>query len=375
MALVPTKVSSFSYNDLVKDSGRGLMAIDKSMIPESVRTEIDSAMSQIDLVNQSSITTYGTSSQTGVSNISKSILSGVKTGSAGDVGTALTGLVKNIKSIDMDSIKGNRTGNFITKLFDKIKDPLQTFMIHQQDVSKNIEVITKDLMTKRQELITSSQTLDKMYDQNLQAFRNLQVFIVAGLMKLNEERGGRLVELQAIAESSKDPADVQAYEDYRQCLNRLEKRVHDMAMSRSIAMLTGPAIRQSQANANMLAEELQNSVLTAIPLFEQSVVLSIEAYRQEKAIDAQKMVTGMVNDMLVSNSEKLKTTTIAVAKMSQETMIRFETVAKMQENLLSSIDAVAQIEVEGKKKRADDMAQLSAKENELMTRVSQRTIS
>lgn len=373
MALVPTKVASFDLSSAIVESNGQVNVVDKSLIPSDVMAEVNKSMATINFKDQTSLTNFGADAQKSMASASAGILATVKTKDTGDVGTMLTGLVKNIKDIDCKSLGKSADKGFIGNLFNRIKDPLQTFMIKQKSVFDNIDVIVKDLEKKRGELITSIKTLDGMYDKNLEYFKGLQIAIVAGFVKLREERETVLAELEAKATETKDPSDIQKFTDYKNLLTRFEKRLHDMVTARHVAMLTGPSIRTMQNNNALLAEEIQNSILTAVPALQQQIVLAIEAYKSRQALESQKLIKDTTNDLLKSNSELLKQTSIEVATMAQQTLIEFDTVVTMQENLLSSIDSVKQIEEEGRKKREAEVQQLIQKENELKDRIMKQT--
>ena len=363
--LQPTKVASFDISSAIKEENGQMVVCDRNQLPADVSSEVDKAIATISFNNQTSITNYGTEAQKNISALSSSILAAVKTKDTGEVGGLLTGLVKNIKDIDCKSLSGKSTKGFLEKLFSKITDPLETFVVKQRSVSANIEVVAKDLDKKRLELLESVKLLDKMYMQTGMMFKNLQIYIIAGFMKLKEERDTNLKQLEEKATDTKDNADIQAFEDYRKTLDRFEKRLHDMTIARHVALLQGPQIRMMQHNNTLLAEEIQNSILNAIPAWQQAMVLAIEAYKTRDAMETQKLVKSTVNDLLKQNSEMLKTTSIEVSKMAQETLIEFETVVAMQDNLLSSIDSIKQIEAEGQKKRESNTQLLLAKETEL----------
>ena len=367
--LQPTKVASFDISSAVHEENGQMIVCSRNQLPSDIGGEVDKAMATITFDNQTAITNYGTDAQKNISALSSNILSTVKTKDTGEVGLLLTGLVKNIKDIDCKSLSGSSDRGFIGNLFAKITDPLQTFVTKQKSVSANIETVAKDLDKKRTELIASVQMLDKMYEQTVVYFKSLQVYLIAGFMKLRDEREGKLKVLEAKAVETKDNADIQAFEDYRKTLDRFEKRLHDMTVARHVALLQGPQIRQMQHNSTLLAEEIQNSILNAIPAWQQQMVLAIEQFKARKAMESQKLVKDTVNDILKSNSEMLKTTSIEVSKMAQQTLIEFDTVVAMQENLLSSIDQIKQIEEEGRKKRESEVQQLIAKENELKDRI------
>jgi uncharacterized protein YaaN involved in tellurite resistance len=174
----------------------------------------------------------------------------------------------------------------------------------------------------------------------------------------------KLAELEAKATQTQDHVDIQAFNDYKGTLDRFEKRLSDMIMTRHIAVMQGPQIRMSQNNASILAEEIQNSILNVIPAYQQQLVIAIEQFKAKKAVESQKLLRTTVNDLLVQNSNMLKTTSIEVAQLAQQGMIEFETVVKMQDNLIQSIESIKQIEKEGQERRRQEAIQLQQKEHE-----------
>ena len=358
------------YNSLTNDSSGTVVCARMQDLPPEIANEVRTASATINFADQNSITNYGVACQSNLSSVSNQILANAKTADTGEVGGLLTNMVKGIKDIDVSDLSGKPKKGFFG-FIKKITDPIDVFMIKQKSVSENIEAIAKDLDKKRTELLQSVNTLDQMYNSNLEHFKSLQVYIYAGFQQLEIERSGRLKELENIANTSKTHEDIQVHEDYRKTLDRFEKRLSDMVMNRHIALLTGPSIRMMQNNASTLAEEIQNSILNVIPSWKTQMVLAIEGYKARKAVESQKLIKDTVNDLYAKNAEMLKTTTIEVAKIAQSGVIEFDTVVKMQESLISSIEAVKQIEAEGAQKRKEQVKMLQQKEAEFNAKLMQ----
>lgn len=357
---------SFDIGRIVSEQDGKVITTDANLLPTNVLEQVNQISSAIKF-DQTAISNYGVACQSNISALSQTILSTVKTKDSGEIGVMLTGLVRNIQGIDTSDLTKKKT--WLSNISDKMFNPLQSFITKQKSISANINNVAKDLDAKRVTLLESVKTLDKMYDSTVESFKSLQLYIYAGFNRLEIERDTVLKDLEAKSLETKDQSDVQKFVDYQKTLDRFEKRLHDMMIARHISLLQGPGIRVCQHNNTMLAEEIQNSILNAIPAWEQSIVLGIESYKSKQAIDAQKLMKTAINDILRSNSELLKQNSIDVATMAQETLIDIETVNIMQDNLLGGIDAVKQIELEGKKARQNEMTMLVAKEKELRDRL------
>jgi uncharacterized protein YaaN involved in tellurite resistance len=212
--------------------------------------------------------------------------------------------------------------------------------------------------------------LDQLYEKNLEYLKDLDLFIAAGIMKLEELRAARLPELEAAAKASNDPADAQKLNDFNQFLVRFEKKLHDLKLSRMIAIQTAPQVRLIQNNDQALVEKIQSSILTTIPLWKNQIVIAISLLRQRKALGVQKAVTDATNELLTKNSEMLKAGSVAVAAETERGIVEIETLKKVNDDLISTIEETIRIQEDGKAKRAQAETELRQLESDLKNKLA-----
>lgn len=323
------EISTEQAKNLLKISSEKNASIDN--LPVELKEEVLRIKDSINLSESITITSYGSDCQKNISELSDQILSNVKTKDVGEVGNLLTELIKTIQETDVKSLSGET--NFFMKLFTKIKDPINSFMIKNENLSDNIKKVSKDLIYQRDTLIESVNTLDQLFETSRVYFEDLQKYIMAGRIKIQEETI-KLELLKKTAEETNFLEDVQAYEDLKRSIDRFEKRLHDMELTKEVIFLQAPQIRQMQSNNEMLIAEIDNSVVNAIPAWQQSIVMAVEGYRANKGMEMQLGLRRVLNKSLENTSSMLKDTTIEVAKMNQRGLIDISTIETMQKNLL-----------------------------------------
>lgn len=322
----------------------------------------------IDITDSNAVIQYGVGAQSKISSFADTILTEIRAKDAGYVGETLTGLVTTIKDVDVGSL-GESGG--LGKLFGGIKRKIEKFFTRYQKLSTQIDRIVGELDTARMNLLKDVTMLDSLFEKNLEYLGELDVLIAAGQVKIEQIRTMVLPEMQKKAEESGDPLDAQAFQDMHQLLNRFEKKIHDMLLSRMISLQTGPQIRLIQNNNQTLIEKIQSSILNTIPLWKNQIVIAISLFRQKKALEVQREVTNTTNDLLAKNSEMLKQGSIDTAKESERGIVEIETLQKVNDDLISTIEETLKIQQEGREKRAAAEQQLVQMEGELKARLTQ----
>jgi uncharacterized protein YaaN involved in tellurite resistance len=324
---------------------------------------------QINLTDTQSVIQYGVGAQTKIAGFADTILAEIRNKDAGYVGDALGGLLGKIKEVDVGSL--GTGGSFLEKvpILGGFVSSVKKFITRYEKISVQIEKIIMELETARMNLLRDITMLDTYYEKNREYLRELDIIIAAGGMKIEEVRAAVLPELKAKAEASNDPMDAQRFQDMNQLVNRFEKKLHDMKLSRMIAIQAGPQVRLVQGNNQMLVEKIQSSILTTIPLWKNQIVIAISLMRQKKALELQKEVTDRTNELLKKNAEMLKEGSLGVARESERGIVEIETLKQVNNDLISTIEETLKIQREGKDKRRLAEEELVKMENELKTRL------
>jgi uncharacterized protein YaaN involved in tellurite resistance len=338
--------------------------------PQSVAT-LDAASRQkvaeiekeIDITDSQVIIEYGVGAQKEISNFSDTVLDTIRSKDSGYVGEILTDLVLKVKDLDIDSLgKGG--------LFSSLKTRFARFMAKYEKLSVQIEHIVDELDKTKMQLLRDITLLDAMYDKNATYLHELDLFILAGSNKLAELNDNIVPEMKAKADKSGDPLDAQNVQDFLQLVDRFEKKLHDLRLSRTIAIQAGPQLRIIQANDNSLVEKIQSSLLNTIPLWKNQIVIAISLYRQQNALKLQKEVTDTTNELLKKNSQMLHDNSVAVATETQRGIVDMETLKKVNADLLSTIDDTLRIQADGRVKRAQAEQELAQMEQELKAKLT-----
>lgn len=323
---------------------------------------------QIPVGNYESILTYGANAQTELSRFSHQMLDHVQRKDIGPVGDVLKDLMDKLNELDPEELhQGKKSGIF--KFFSRVSRSLQELMTKYQKLSTQIDRIGIQLEHSKAGLVEDVHMLDKLYEQNKIYFQALNIYIAAAEMKKEEIVSEMLPKLKQKAESSQDQMDVQEFNDLNQFVDRLEKRIYDLQLSRQITIQTAPQIRMIQQTNQTLAEKIQSSIMTAIPLWKNQIAIALTLNNQRKAVEAQKQVTKTTNDLLLKNSEMLKMNTIETAKENERGLVEIETLKKTQENLISTIEETLQIQADGREKRKAAEIEISKMEEDLKNRL------
>jgi len=320
---------------------------------------------RIDITDSETVLKYGNAAQNKISQFSDRILEDVKTKDTGAISDMLSRLVTELKGFNPDEKKG---GGFFG-LFKKAASDLTQMKAKFDKIEVNITEIVKTLQEHQKQLVSDSQMLDGLYSENDQYYHELTLYIIAGELKLKKLREEDLPPLLAKAQETADPADAQAANDFAQLIDRFEKRVHDLKLTRMVSVQMGPQIRLMQSNDNILAERIQSTIANTIPLWKSQMVIALGMKHAEDALHAQKAVTDMTNELLRSNAEKLKTGTIETAREAERGIIDMETIRVANTSLIDTLTEVQKIQREGAQKRAEASIELGRLEKELRDKI------
>jgi uncharacterized protein YaaN involved in tellurite resistance len=334
---------------------------DEDILTEAERRQVDALAKQINLRDTNGILQYGAGTQKKMSDFSDAALATVKTRDLGEVGEMLTGVINNLEEFDPNE---KEEGGFFG-LFKKPKKKLDDIKVQYDKANVNVEKVAKALQEHQVVLMKDIATLDKMYASNLIYYKELTMYILAGKKAIDNLKNGELAELRAKAERSGLSEDAQAVRDLEDQINRFEKKIHDLELTRTIAIQTAPQIRLIQSADTMMVEKIQSTIVNTIPLWKNQMVLALGIEDSTKAAKAEAAVTEMTNKLLNSNAEKLKVATIETAKASERGIVDMETLRKTNESLISTLDEVARIQDEGRTKRREAEAELANLEREL----------
>ena len=333
-------------------------------IPEVVLTPqeqkmVDDFASQIDITNTQMVMQYGAGSQKKIADFSESALNNVRTKDMGEIGQMLTDVVTQLKDFDEPEEKG------FLGIFKKGSNKLEIMKVKYDKAENNINKICKVMESHQVTLLKDAAMLDKMYELNLNYFKELSMYILAGKQKLTQARTSELPALLNKAEQSGLPEDTQAANDYASMCERFEKKIYDLELTRTISMQMAPQIRLIQSNDTAMSEKIQSTLVNTIPLWKSQMVIAIGLNHSAEAARAQKEVTDMTNALLKKNAEALKTATIETARESERGIVDIETLTATNQTLISTLDEVLKIQEDGRTKRRNAEQELLRIENEM----------
>ena len=318
----------------------------------------------IDITDTQMVLQYGAGAQKKIADFSETALNTVKTKDLGEVGTMLTSVVSELKGFDVEKESKGFLG-----LFKKGGAQVATLKAKYDKAEVNIDKICKVMEDHQVTLLKDVAMLDKMYDTNLSYFKDLTLYIMAGKEKLEEARNVELPKLLKKAEESGLPEDSQAAKDYAAKVDRFEKKIYDLELTRNISMQMAPQIRLIQNNDTTMSEKIQSTLVNTIPLWKSQMVIAIGLDHSSEAAKAEKEVTDMTNALLQKNAEALKLATVESAKQSERGIVDIETLTKTNEMLISTLDEVMQIQAEGRTKRAEAETELARIEDEMKNKL------
>lgn len=328
------------------------------LTPEEQKMVNDFA-AKIDIENTNQILQYGAGTQKKMADFSDTALENVKTQDLGEIGELISNVVGELKDFDVQE-EGKFFG-FFRKQTSKIENLKNKY----DKAQANVEKITDSLQQHQVRLMKDSAMLDKMYEQNLNYFKELTMYILAGKKKLEETRNGKLAEMKNKAALSGLPEDAQAARDLDEKCSRFEKKLHDLELTRTIAMQTAPQIRLIQNNDTVMVEKIQTTIVNTIPLWKSQMVLALGIAHSAEAAQAQRQVTDITNELLRKNAETLHMATVETAKESERGIVDLETLQKTNADLIQTLDDVMRIQMEGCQKRQAAEMEMHRMEEEL----------
>ena len=334
--------------------------IDESMLTEAERKMVDDFSKKIDITDTQLVLQYGSAAQKSVASFSESALSSVRTKDLGEVGDTLSDLVVELKDFGEEEDKGGIFG-----FFKKAGNKMETMKAQYSKAEANVEKITRELEQHQVRLMKDIAMFDQMYELNLKYYKELTMYIIAGKKRLAEVRANDVEELRKKAEASGAAEDAQAYNDMVQMCDRFEKKLHDLELTRMVSIQMGPQTRMLQNNDMLMVEKIQSSLVNTIPLWKSQMVLALGLENSRKATAAQSAVTNATNELLKKNADMLKMGTVAAAKEAERSIIDIETLQHTNQQLISTLDEVIQIQKDGAQKRREAEVELGRIEGEL----------
>ena len=334
----------------------------ETLSPEE-KAKVQSIKDGIDLTDSSTPLSFGAPAQREIAQFSDSILAKVRSKDAGEVGTLLNDLVIKVKGFDVTKKSGGFLSNLpiIGSLVNKADDMMQGY----EKLSTQVEKIQAGLENSKVKMMEDVVMFDTLYQKNLDYFKDLQLYIRAGEEKLDEMRTITLPKLKAQASASGDPMAVQVVNDFEQSVDRFEKKIHDLKLSKTLAIQTAPQIRLIQNNDRVLIDRVQSAIYHTIPLWKNQMVIALGLTRQKETIELQRAVSDATNDLLKRNAEMLKQNSIYTAKANERGIVDIDTVKKVNEDLISTIEETLRIQREGRQKRQAAEKELVAIEGRL----------
>lgn len=340
--------------------------IDEANLSEVERQTVNEFSSKIDIMESNTVLQYGSAAQKKVSDFSDTALNNVRTKDLGEIGTLLSDLVVELKEYDANETEKK---GFFASLFDKGGDSVTKFKAKYDKAEVNVEKVAKMLEDHQITLLKDIALLDELYARNQQNTKELTMYILAGKKRVNEIRENELPELTKKAKESGLPEDAQAANDLEQACVRFEKKLYDLELTRQISIQMAPQIRLVQNNDTLMTEKIQSTLVNTIPLWKNQIVLALGISHSKEAMEAQREVTDMTNTLLKKNAETLHQATVDTAKESERGIVDLETLQHTNEQLISTLEEVQQIQKDGREKRAQAEQELAKIENELTNKL------
>ena len=328
---------------------------------EEEQQMIDSFSKQIDITDANLVFSYGAAAQQNISQFSDAALKNVKTKDLDEIGDAIADLVTELRGFDADEEESKGFFGF----FKKQRDNVTTMKAKYDETEVNVNKIVEALEGHQIQLLKDIAMLDRLYDQNLTYFKELSMYIVAGKKRLEEFRANEMKAAYDKAEASGLPEDAQAAKDLSDKADRFEKKLYDLELTRNISIQMAPQIRMIQSSNQLMAEKIQTSIVNTIPLWKNQMVMALGIAHTQKAMEAQRSVTDLTNELLKKNAEKLHMASVESAKEAERGIIDIETLKHTNKMLIDTMDEVLNIQQTGREKRRAAEQELATIENEL----------
>ena len=337
----------------------------KPVFTEEEQAQIDEFSHKIDLTDTSMVFQYGAAAQKNIADFSDAALNNVRSKDLGEVGDMISGLVTQLRSFNVDDEDKGGIFGFLKKKIDKV----QLLKNRYDDVEVNVNKLVSELENHQVVLLKDIATMDQLYEMNLTYFKELSMYIAAGKEALDNFRATTLQEARDRAQASGLPEDAQAASDIAAQADRFEKKIFDLELTRNVAIQMAPQIRLLQNNNQMMAEKIQSTIVNTIPLWKSQMVLALGLQHSQSALEAERSVTNLTNDLLRANAEKLHQGSVEIAKESERGVIDIETLMETNQKLIQTMDEVLTIQQEGRQKRRDAEKELANIEQQLKNKM------
>ncbi len=321
--------------------------------------QIKAVADKIDITDSNAVLSYGASAQRKVSDFADGALQSVRTKDMGETGQVLTSLLVELKS------NGEEKKSFFGKLFGSAEKNFERLKTQYTTTEANIDRIVKLLEEHEEQLLKDIVQLDRLYDKNKLYFKEVSMYIEAGKLAIEKAKNETLPELEAKARETGSVEDAQAAQDYADMITRFEKKIYDLELSRTVCLQSAPEIRMVQNSDTIMSEKIRSTIVNVIPMWKTQMVLALNNYHTQKAIEAQQAVTEATNEMLKKNAESLHQNTVNTAKASERGIVDIETLQHTNQELITAIDEIIQIQEDGKVARAEAEKELARIEQEL----------
>lgn len=335
--------------------------LEMSKLSPAEQAAVRAFSEQIDITNSTQVMNYGGAAQKNISEFSDAALASVRTKDLGEVGDMLGNLVVELKGLNFD--ENEKKG--IKGLFKKATNNIASLKAQYDKAEINVDKIVESLEKHEVILLKDISMMDKMYDQNAAYLTELNMYILAGKLKIEQLRNVELAEKLRKAEESGDPVDAQAANDFANLIGRFEKKIHDLELTRMIAIQMAPQIRMVQNNDQLMAEKIRSSINNTIPLWKNQMVMALSLYHSEQAMKAQREVTDVTNELLRKNAAALHQGSVAIARESERGIVDMETLKQTNRELISTLEEVREIQDNGRAARAEAEHELAMLEGEL----------
>ena len=339
--------------------------LDDSMLTDAEKKMVEEFSKKIDITDSQLVLQYGSAAQKSVSTFSENALNNVRNKDLGEVGDTLTNLVVELKNFGADEEEKKGIFGF----FKKAGNKMETMKAQYGKAEASVDKICRELEQHQITLMKDIAMFDEMYELNLKYYKELTMYILAGKKRLEEVKTTDLEELRKKAEATGAAEDAQAYNDMVQMCNRFEKKLHDLELTRMVSIQMGPQTRMLQNNDTLMVEKIQSSLVNTIPLWKSQMVLALGLENSRKATAAQTAVTEATNELLKKNADMLKMGTINTAKEAERSIIDIETLQHTNQQLISTLDEVIQIQKDGAQKRKEAEVELGRIEGELKAKL------
>lgn len=335
-------------------------SIENTPLTAEEQAKVNEYAAAIDITDSGALMQYGSDAQQKIADFSESALEGIRTRDFGETGNMITELVTELKGFKIDEEKKG-----LARVFSRGKNRIAKLKYKFDKAERNVERIVEELDRHQITLMKDIATLDEMYDRNLEYFKELTIYILAGKQKLEALKGTDLPKLLKKAVESGLPEDAQAARDLESMINRFEKKLHDLEITRVISIQTAPQIRMVQANDSQMSEKIQSTLVNTIPLWKNQMLLALGIEHSRQAIETQQRVSDMTNELLRSNAEKLRLASVETAKAGERAIVDVETLENTNRELITTLDEVMRIQSEGRQKRAEAEKRLRSVEDEM----------